>query len=79
MREGWSVRCRYRKGRVFWTGQVFECPPFVDAFVDDVKPVLVAEVVALTERRVRRKLARALWRRTHPDRWIVKGVRRAAA
>lgn len=72
------VKTRYRHGRVLWIGEVFRCAEFVDAFIDGVKPIRVWQGFALTEKRLRRKLARAAWREKHPPVWNVGG-RRASA
>lgn len=71
----WTIRRRYRRTLWYWTGEVYACPPFVDAFVDDVKPRLLETTYAFTERGVRRSLAKIIWRRTHPKRWSVRGHR----
>lgn len=69
---------RYRKGPLWaWTGEVFRMPSFIDAFLDDERPILVARTYAFTERGIRRSLAKLLWRKTHPKAWTVRGDRRS--
>jgi hypothetical protein len=64
-------RRRYRREGFLWVGEVYRVPEFVDWLVDGDEPVRVSSHWALTERGIRRKLARQLWRLSHPRPWIV--------
>lgn len=63
---------RYRRAGLVWVGQVYRCPSFADRLVDEAPFVLLWDGIALTERGIRRQLARKLWRLTHPPRWKVR-------
>jgi hypothetical protein len=71
--SGWTLRRRYRRALIGYWGEVYACPPFVDHFLDGVPMRKVDSRWALTETAIRRKLARILWRRSHPKAWAVRG------
>ncbi len=75
----WTLRGAYRRARRGWKGLVYWSPPFVDAFVDDVPARLAWSGYALTERGMRRKMARAYraQRRKYEDKeWVVSRRKR---
>ena len=69
-------RRRYRKAAIGYGGEVFRYDhEWVDHWLDDIPPRLVASTWRLTEKGIRRWCARELWRRTRPNfrGWKVAG------
>jgi len=67
------VATRYRRAYRVWVGEVYRVSDWVGRNLDGVMPRCVWRGYALTERGIRRRLARAAWREKHPPLWTVGG------
>lgn len=77
MAERRTYRRRYRRKSGFWRGEIFLFRgEWIDHFMEEAPPPsLVWAGWALTEARIRRRLARRLWRLSRPKRWLIRGLR----